>query len=116
MPDVSLFSASEPLKPDNRVVIHYSVEVDGLSVYDESYDVDKLKEDLKTDPDRALRQWCLRILAAVYCRDKHGFSACLTRALIDGQGCACGHEDCVNLLESLQEKRAQPYQNQGNLG
>jgi hypothetical protein len=49
MPDVGLTTNSEPLDDDMRVVIKYSVEVNGLPVYNESYDVDKLREELKED-------------------------------------------------------------------
>jgi hypothetical protein len=30
----------------------------------------------------------------VACRNRPGFSSCLTRCLTDGQACDCGHEAC----------------------
>jgi hypothetical protein len=38
MPDVGLFTATEPLARDMKVIIKYSVEVNGLPVYSETYD------------------------------------------------------------------------------
>jgi len=35
MPDVGLFTATDPLPKDYKVVIKYSVEVEGLPVYRE---------------------------------------------------------------------------------
>jgi hypothetical protein len=40
MPDVGLFTATEPLSKDMKVIIKYSVEVEGLPVHSETYDVD----------------------------------------------------------------------------
>ena len=42
MPDVGLFSATDPLSPDYKVVIKYTIEIEGLPVYTESYDATKL--------------------------------------------------------------------------
>jgi hypothetical protein len=42
MPDVGLFSATDPLPKGAAVIIKYSLEVEGLPVYQESYDVDTL--------------------------------------------------------------------------
>jgi hypothetical protein len=44
MPDVGLTSAAEPVDPKYKVVIKYTIEVEGLAVYSESYDVEKLAE------------------------------------------------------------------------
>jgi hypothetical protein len=77
-----------------RVVIKYSVEVNGLPVYNESYDVDKLKQELEEDEEIVARNWLRRIKCVVGCRPRHGFSACVTRCLTDGQCCAEGHRDC----------------------
>jgi len=43
MPDVGLLSATEPVPADARVIIEYSVEVDGLPVYTETYDARRSK-------------------------------------------------------------------------
>jgi hypothetical protein len=94
MPDVGLFSATEPLPKDARVVIKFSVEVEGLPVYNETYDVAKLAAELASDPVRAVELWAWRIQCPVACRDKPGFSACLTRCLADGNACELGHHGC----------------------
>jgi hypothetical protein len=99
MPDVGLLTFTEPLPPDARVIIKYSVEVNGLPVYNETYDVKKIEQELKKQPDQVKSNWLRRILCAVCCRKRHGFSACLTRCLADGQCCAKGHEDCVDASE-----------------
>jgi hypothetical protein len=39
MPDVALFTATEPLPKNAKVIIKYVVEVEGLPVYCETYDV-----------------------------------------------------------------------------
>jgi hypothetical protein len=94
MPDVGLTTNSEPLSDDMRVVIKYSVEVNGLPVYNESYDVEKLRKELKEDEERVAGLWLRRIKCVVGCQPRHGFSACVTRCLMDGQCCAEGHKDC----------------------
>jgi len=91
MPDVGLFTATEPLSKEMKVVIKYSVEVNGLAVYNESYDVEKLAQELQEDEAKALEFWSRRIKCVVACRKRHGFSACVTRCLTDGKACACGH-------------------------
>ena len=95
MPDVGLFTATEPLPQDARVIIKYSVEIEGLPVYSETYDVDKLAAELAEDPGRALEIWARRLKCAVECRSKPGFSACLTRCLADGHSCELGHRACT---------------------
>lgn len=94
MPDVGLFSATEPLSKDMKVVIKYTVEVNGLPVYSETYDVEKLAEELKKDEAKAVETWSRRIKCVVACRNKRGFSSCVTRCLTDGQACDCGHAEC----------------------
>jgi hypothetical protein len=94
MPDVGLFTATEPLSKDMKVVIKYSVEVNGLPVYSESYDVEKLADELESDEAKAVELWARRIKCVVACRKSSGFSSCVTRCLTDGQACECGHENC----------------------
>ncbi|MEA3187544.1 MAG: hypothetical protein QOD99_1374 [Chthoniobacter sp.] len=94
MPDVGLFTATEPLSNDMKVVIKYSVEVNGLPVYSESYDVDTLANELEQDEAKAVEIWSRRIKCVVACRKRAGFSSCVTRCLSDGQSCECGHRDC----------------------
>ena len=77
-----------------RVVIKYSVEVEGLPVYSETYDVDTLAKELKKDEAKAVEIWSRRIKCVAACRDRAGFSSCLTRCLSDGSACECGHRDC----------------------
>jgi hypothetical protein len=94
MPDVGLFSSMKPLSRDCKVVVRYSVEVNGLSVYNESYDVAALEKELEKDEAGAVRQWVRRLTCVVGCRRRGGFSACLTRCLIDGASCEEGHRNC----------------------
>jgi hypothetical protein len=84
MPDVGLTTATKPLDSDYRVVIKYSVEVEGLPVYNESYDVDTLARELKKDEGKVAELWLRRLKCAVACRDKPAFSARLTRCLAAG--------------------------------
>jgi hypothetical protein len=93
MPDVGLFTATEPLSKDMKVVIKYTVEVNGLAVYNESYDVDKLAAELEEDEAKAVEIWSRRIKCVAACRKRHGFSACVTRCLTDGKACDCGHAE-----------------------
>jgi hypothetical protein len=97
MPDVGLFTATEPLSKDMKVVIKYSVEVNGLPVYQESYDADTLAEELKKDEAKATEIWSRRIKCVAACRNRQGFSACVTRCLTDGQACECGYNDCESV-------------------
>jgi hypothetical protein len=84
MPDVGLTTATEPLDPSYRVIIKYSVEVEGLPVYNESYDVAKITEEMKDDPDEVARLWFRRLQCVVEARHQPAFSAHLTRCLADG--------------------------------
>lgn len=84
MPDVGLTTATEPLDPKYRVVIKYSVEVEGLPVYNESYDVAKITEELSADEAQVTRYWMRRLKAVVHARDQPAFSATLTHALAHG--------------------------------
>jgi hypothetical protein len=90
MPDVGLFSATEPLPAAAKVIIKYTVEVEGLPVYSESYDVGKLAKELRADREKALAIWARRIECPVACRKRPGFSSCLTRCLADGKACDYG--------------------------
>ena len=94
MPDVGLFTATEPLSKDMKVIIKYVVEVEGLPVYSETYDVEKLAKELEADEAKAVELWARRIKCVVGCRHRPGFSSCVTRCLTDGNACNCGHEGC----------------------
>jgi hypothetical protein len=94
MPDVGLTTFTEPLPKGARVIIKYSVEVEGLPVYTETYDVKTIEKELADDEETVVRNWVRRIKCAVGCRKRHGFSACLTRCLADGNCCALGHKEC----------------------
>lgn len=83
MPDVGLTSATQPLPQDAKVVIKYSVQVEGLPVYQETYDVDKLAAELKADRSKFKELWLKRVECVVEARDQHAFSASLTGCLAD---------------------------------
>ena len=104
MPDVGLFKAAEPLDSDYRVVIKFGVEVEGLPVYQESYDVKTLEREIEKDPARFASIWLRRIKCTVQCRKRPGFSACLTRCLMDGLCGDLGHEN-PQTLDSAGEER-----------
>jgi hypothetical protein len=80
MPDVGLTSATEPLPQDAKVVIKYSVQVEGWPVYQETYDVDKLAAELKADRSK-FKELCVECV--VEARDQDAFSASLTGCLAD---------------------------------
>ncbi|RBP47782.1 hypothetical protein DES53_101581 [Roseimicrobium gellanilyticum] len=106
MPDVSLFTATEPVPSDTPVIIRYSVEVGGLPVYNESYDVDKLASELERDKNKLLGFWARRLLCPIKVRHLHGFSAALTRCIADGHVCD-GGADPGSLLDSLGAPRTE---------
>lgn len=85
MPNVGLFTATEPLPRNYQVSIRYVVEVEGLPVYTELYDVDTLAKELEKDSVRAFELWERRLKAPVEARHKTGFSACVTEYLADGK-------------------------------
>ena len=97
MPDVGLFTATDPLPREAKVIIKFTVSVEGLPVYNESYDVDKLAAELEEDRKEALKRWARRIECVVACRHRPGFSACLTRCLADGQACDCGSKNAESV-------------------
>jgi hypothetical protein len=97
MPDVSLFTATEPVSEDTPIVIRYSIEVGGLQVYNESYDVDKLAHDVKQDQAKAVELWARRLLCVIHARRRPGFSAAVTRCLGDGRCCDHGTEACIKI-------------------
>jgi hypothetical protein len=84
MPDVGLTTATEPLDPKYRVVIKYSVEVEGLPVYNESYDVSKIAEEIAHDETEVSRLWFRRLQCVVDARHEPAFSARLTACLANG--------------------------------
>lgn len=84
MPEVGLFTAAEPLKRKYRVSIHYSVHVEDLAVYNESYDVDTLREELASNPEAAATLWLRRLEAPCIARELPEFSASLTHYLAEG--------------------------------
>ena len=84
MPDVGLTSATQPLPSDAKLVIKYSVQVEGLPVYQETYDVDKLAAELKADRSKFTALWLRRVECIVDARDQPAFSASLTGCLADG--------------------------------
>ena len=90
MPDVGLTSAADPLDPKYKVVIKYTIEVEGLAIYSESYDVEKLRKEIKEDEQEARKNWFRRIKCVVECRNLRGFSACVTRCLLKGHHSAEG--------------------------
>ena len=104
MPDVGLFTAAKPLDSDYNVVIKFAVEVEGLPVYQESYDVDTLTKELKKDPERFAALWLRRIHCTTKCRKRPGFSACLTRCLMDGTCGDLGHENAEMVDEAGEER------------
>lgn len=97
MPDVGLFTATDPVFKKTPVIIRYSVEVGGLPVYNESYDVDTLAVELDMDEARVLGLWVRRLKCAVEARGRPGFSAALTRCLADGHCCDLGSRNCTQV-------------------
>jgi hypothetical protein len=93
MPDVGLTSSSEPLSGEYKVIIKYTVEVDGLPVYTETYDAEKLRKELESEEQTVREHWFRRIKCVIGCRTRRGFSACLTRCLLDGEICDEGHKE-----------------------
>jgi hypothetical protein len=81
MPDVGLTTATDPLDKSYNVVIKYSVEVEGLPVYQESYDVAQLAKELKEDEAQVAALWLRRIKCVVEARHEPAFSATLTGCL-----------------------------------
>jgi hypothetical protein len=92
MPDVGLTSSVEPLDAGYKVVIKYSIEVEGLAVYSETYDTSKLRQELESDESKVRERWFRRLTCVVRCRNRRGFSACLTRCLLDGNAYDEGHK------------------------
>lgn len=97
MPDVGLLTATTPVPTKTPVIIRYSVEVGGLPVYNESYNVDTLAKELNKDPDRVRTFWLRRLECAINARPRPGFSAALTRCLADGQCCDYGKTNGTQL-------------------
>ena len=99
MPDVGLFTATKPVSKKEPVVIRYSVEVGGLPVYNESYDVDTLSAEVAKDKAKALEFWSRRLLCVVEARGRPGFSSAITRCITDGQCCDYGTQNCAAIDE-----------------
>jgi hypothetical protein len=104
MPDVGLFKAAKPLDSNYKVVIKFAVEVEGLPVYQESYDVDTLAQEIKKDPERFATIWLRRVKCATHCRKRPGFSACLTRCLMDGTCGDLGHANAEKIDDAGEER------------
>lgn len=95
MPDVGLFTATKPVPGKTPVIIRFSVEVGGLQVYNESYDVDTLAAEVAKDKAKALELWARRLLCVVEARQRPGFSSAVTRCIADGKCGDYGTADCV---------------------
>lgn len=83
MPDVGLTSATKPLPQAAKVVSKYSVQIEGLPVCQEPYDLDKLAAELSVDGSKFKELWLKRGECVVRARDQHAFSASLTGCLAD---------------------------------
>ncbi|MDB6120675.1 MAG: hypothetical protein JWO08_4456 [Verrucomicrobiaceae bacterium] len=84
MPDVGLFTATQPIDPETKVVVKYSVEVGGLPVYQESYNVDTLASEWEEDGARAEVLWLRRLHGPIKARKMPKFSTNLTQWLAEG--------------------------------
>jgi hypothetical protein len=85
MPGVGLTTTTESLDPSYRVVIKYSVEFEGLPVYNERYDLAKITGKMKRDADAVLRLWFRPLQCVVEARHQPAFSAHLTCCLTSDQ-------------------------------
>ena len=97
MPGVGLLTFTKPLASSSKVIIKYTIEIDDLPIYTETYDVDKLRGELQSDEKTVLRNWIRRLKCVVGCRKRHGFSSCVTRCLADGQCCDKGIQRCASV-------------------
>jgi hypothetical protein len=61
MPDVGLTSSAEPLKEEYKVVVKYTIEIEGLPIYTESYDAAKLRKGSETDEQTLREYWFRRV-------------------------------------------------------
>jgi hypothetical protein len=84
MPDVGLTTATEPVPPDEKVTIKYSVHVGELAIYSETYDVEKIAAEIAANREEVKELWMRRLEAVVHSRDKPRFSASLTAELAGG--------------------------------
>lgn len=85
MPDVGLFTATDPLPAKAKVIIRYTVLVEGLPVYTETYDVAKLAAELEEDRERTSALWLRRLECVVKSRHLPAFSASITGCLATGE-------------------------------
>ena len=88
-PEIANIKLRDGTHPVDHVVsqtepIKYTIEVEGLAIYSESYDVAKLRKEIKENEQEARENWFRRIKCVVECRSLHGFSACVTRCLLKG--------------------------------
>jgi hypothetical protein len=72
MPDVGLTSSAERLKEGYKVVIKYSIEIEGLPVYTESYDAEKLRKEVEANEQTLREYWFRRVKCVIGCRDRRG--------------------------------------------
>ncbi len=93
MNDVGLLNSTDPVPPETKMTLRFSVEVGDQAVYTEAYDLDTLADELHEDEAKVLEAWSRRILCAVGSRSRPGFSAAFTRCLADGTCCDLGHEE-----------------------
>jgi hypothetical protein len=73
MPDVGLTSSAKRLKEEYKVVIKYTIEIEGLPVYTESYDAEKLRKEVEADEQTLREYWFRRVKCVIGCRDRRGF-------------------------------------------
>jgi hypothetical protein len=81
MPNVGLHTAGDPLPPDATISIRYTVEVEGLPVYTELYDVRKMAAELEREPEGTLELWRRRLEGPIFARNEPHFSVKVTSHL-----------------------------------
>ena len=66
--DVGLTSSGERLKEEYKIVIKYTIEIEGLPIYTENYDAAKLRKEVEANEQTLREYWFRRVkvlLAAV---------------------------------------------------
>ena len=84
-----------------ETIVKYSIEYNGKTILEESFDINIIKAATKLLGDKFTEKlkkgWVCRIKCPIECYSKAGYAACVARCLVDGNACDGGLNNCKKI-------------------